>query len=46
MELFKRLNQTGTTVIQVTHNENWAAYGNRIIHLKDGWMDNSGSTAH
>lgn len=39
MELFKRLNQSGTTVIQVTHNENWAAYGNRIIQLKDGWME-------
>lgn len=39
MELFKRLNESGTTVIQVTHNENWAAYGNRIIRLKDGWME-------
>jgi putative ABC transport system ATP-binding protein len=36
MELFKRLNQEGTTIIQVTHNENWAAYGNRIIKLADG----------
>jgi ABC-type lipoprotein export system ATPase subunit len=38
MELFKRLNQEGTTIIQVTHNENWAAYGNRIIKLADGWI--------
>jgi ABC-type lipoprotein export system ATPase subunit len=22
----------------VTHNENWAAYGDRIINLKDGWI--------
>ena len=28
----------GTTIVQVTHNENWAAYGNRIIQLKDGRM--------
>lgn len=39
MELFKKLNSAGTTIIQVTHNENWAAYGQRIIRLKDGWME-------
>jgi len=38
MELFKQLNEKGTTIIQVTHNENWAAYGDRIIRLKDGWI--------
>ena len=38
MELFKKLNTEGTTIIQVTHNENWAAYGNRIINLVDGWI--------
>jgi len=39
MELLKKLNQEGTTIIQVTHNEDYAAYGNRIIQLKDGWME-------
>jgi putative ABC transport system ATP-binding protein len=39
MKLLKKLNQEGTTIIQVTHNEAYAAYGNRIINLKDGWMD-------
>lgn len=39
MNLFKRLNEEGTTIIQVTHNEEYAAYGRRIIQLKDGWMD-------
>lgn len=39
MDLFKKLNQEGTTVIQVTHNETWAAYGQRIIRLRDGWME-------
>jgi putative ABC transport system ATP-binding protein len=38
MELFRRLNDEGTTIIQVTHNEAWAAYGNRIIKLADGWL--------
>jgi len=39
MELFKKLNKEGTTIIQVTHNDKYAAYGQRIIKLKDGWMD-------
>jgi len=39
MELLKKLNREGTTIIQVTHNESYAAYGNRIIKLKDGWQD-------
>jgi putative ABC transport system ATP-binding protein len=39
MELFKKLNLEGTTIVQVTHNEAWAAYGRRIIRLKDGWME-------
>ena len=38
MELFKRLNDGGTTIIQVTHSEKNAAYGNRIINLRDGWV--------
>jgi putative ABC transport system ATP-binding protein len=38
MELFKRLNEEGTTIIQVTHSDANAAYGNRIIRLQDGWM--------
>jgi putative ABC transport system ATP-binding protein len=39
MELFKKLNAEGTTVIQVTHSETNAAYGNRIIRLRDGWLE-------
>ena len=38
MELFTKLNQEGTSIIQVTHSEKNAAYGNRIIRLKDGWV--------
>ncbi len=38
MELFKRLNDAGTTIIQVTHSEKNAGYGNRIINLRDGWL--------
>ncbi len=38
MELFKRLQDEGTTIIQVTHSEANAAYGDRIIKLFDGWI--------
>jgi ABC-type lipoprotein export system ATPase subunit len=38
MELFKRLNDEGTTIIQVTHSEKNAEYGNRIVNLMDGWI--------
>ncbi len=38
MELFKRLNREGTTIVQVTHSETNAAYGNRIVRLEDGWV--------
>ena len=39
MDLFKKLNLEGTTIIQVTHSETNAACGNRIIRLRDGWME-------
>lgn len=38
MELFKRLNDSGTTIVQVTHSLENAAYGNRIVRLRDGWI--------
>ena len=38
MELFKRLNHEGTTIIQVTHSEKNAEYGHRIVRLLDGWI--------
>jgi putative ABC transport system ATP-binding protein len=38
MELFRRLNEQGTTIIQVTHSPANAAYGRRVINLKDGWV--------
>ena len=38
MELFKELNEDGTTIIQVTHSEKNAAYSRRIVNLLDGWI--------
>ncbi|HEX8149349.1 MAG TPA: ABC transporter ATP-binding protein [Pyrinomonadaceae bacterium] len=47
MELFKRLNAAGTTIIQVTHSEVNATYGDRVIQLADGWVvkEGQGQTA-
>lgn len=38
MDLFKKLNDGGTTIVQVTHNEKNAEYGHRVIQLEDGWV--------
>jgi ABC-type lipoprotein export system ATPase subunit len=45
MDMFKRLNDEGTTIIQVTHSEINAGYGNRIIQLEDGWIVDGESQA-
>lgn len=41
MNLFKKLNAEGTTIVQVTHSEKNAAHGNRVIQLRDGWIVDS-----
>ncbi|HTW59010.1 MAG TPA: ABC transporter ATP-binding protein [Terriglobales bacterium] len=38
MELFRGLNQQGTTIVQVTHSEVNASFGSRTIQLRDGWL--------
>jgi len=38
MNLFKKLNADGTTIVQVTHSEKNAGYGHRVIQLRDGWI--------
>jgi len=38
MELFRELNRQGTTILQVTHSETNAAYGNRLLEVRDGWL--------
>ncbi|MFH2107362.1 MAG: ABC transporter ATP-binding protein [Chrysiogenia bacterium] len=44
MELFKKLNKEGTTIIQVTHSEKNASYSDRVINLLDGWMESEAKT--
>src|SRR5216117_58277 len=38
MELFRELNAAGTTIVQVTHSEDNAKYGKRVVQLRDGWI--------
>jgi putative ABC transport system ATP-binding protein len=40
MELFRKLNEGGTTIVQVTHSDVNTSYGSRTIHLRDGWIVN------
>jgi ABC-type lipoprotein export system ATPase subunit len=48
MEMFRQLNEEGTTIVQVTHSEANASYGTRTIELRDGWVhsDTAGNMAH
>jgi len=39
MEVFRKLNESGTTIIQVTHSESNASYGKRVIQIADGWIE-------
>lgn len=39
MEMLKNLNKHGTTILQVTHSDEKAAYADRVIYLRDGWID-------
>src|SRR5258707_12327495 len=38
MELFRKLNEEGVTIVQVTHSEKNASYGKRTVQLRDGWI--------
>jgi putative ABC transport system ATP-binding protein len=45
MELFRTLNQQGTTIVQVTHSDLNATYGTRTIELRDGWVTHDTASA-
>jgi ABC-type lipoprotein export system ATPase subunit len=38
METLRGLNEAGTTIVQVSHDERVAAFGQRVIELGDGWI--------
>lgn len=39
MELFRKLNDSGVTIVQVTHSDVNASYGHRVIQIQDGWIE-------
>ena len=39
MSIFQRLNAEGNTIIMVTHESEIAAYAQRVIHLRDGLIE-------
>ena len=39
MQLFRELNTAGMTIVQVTHSEDNARHGTRVVRLRDGWID-------
>ena len=38
MELLAELNRDGATIVQVTHSQENAGFGNRVVELQDGWL--------
>ena len=42
MELLAELNREGATIVQVTHSQENAGWGQRIVHLQDGWISGAG----
>jgi putative ABC transport system ATP-binding protein len=38
MQLFRRLNAEGTTIVQVTHSAENASHGRRTLRMSDGWL--------
>jgi len=46
MRLFQKLNDEGMTIVQVTHSEENARYGHRIVRLRDGWISGEEKVAN
>jgi len=45
MQLFRKLNAEGTTIIQVTHSEENARAGQRVVQLRDGWLESDAAAS-
>jgi len=39
MNLFRRLNEEGTPIVQLTRNADWAQFGRRSGRLEAGWIE-------
>jgi ABC-type lipoprotein export system ATPase subunit len=45
MDLLKELHEQGTTIVLVTHSEANAAYAQRVVELRDGWLSQAARAA-
>jgi putative ABC transport system ATP-binding protein len=45
LELFRRLHQGGQTILLVTHDDRVAAGADRIVHMRDGAIDDHHAVA-
>ncbi len=45
LEMFRQLNETGITVLLVTHDPEVAKFANRVIHIVDGLIDSDTNSA-
>ena len=43
MDLLTQLNAEGTTIVQVTHNAEYAKRGRRMLEIHDGWLKSAGA---
>ena len=43
MDMLKELNDSGSTICMVTHDERYSAYASRTVHLFDGKIVRDGS---
>ena len=46
MKILTQLNSEGTTILMVTHSEENAAYGNRVVHMLDGQIVSENTLAN
>ncbi len=46
MNLFKEVNQSGTTIVMVTHEAHIAAYAQRVVRMQDGVIVNDSQPIH
>ena len=46
MTLFERLHATGNTIVLITHEADVAAYAHRVVHLRDGQVEQDLRQSH
>ena len=45
MELFRELNDSGSTILLITHDRQLAKLARRVVYIDDGWLTEEGPTS-